>query len=435
MSVYRVVGGNRLTGDVMISGSKNAALGILAAAVMVDGVSTIENLPRVKDVRILLEIIEDLGAQVEWLSENTVRINPQTINTWEAVGSKVRKIRGSYYLLGAFLAKCGKVKLDMPGGCNFGSRPIDFHLKGFAAMGANMLEQVDGLIYLDAPHLHGAGIFLDQVSVGATINIMLAAAKADGITVIDNAAKEPHIVDVANFLNTMGADVRGAGTDVIKITGKPFLPADATYTIIPDQIEAGTYMMLAALNHGDITVHNVIPKHMEPLSAKLSEMGALVSEQPEAIRVSMKPEDHLLPTSFRTMPYPGFPTDLQPQATALLCGAEGTGRVIENVWENRFQYIDDLKRMGANIFTSGKLAVIQGGTKLTGGHVRARDLRAGAALVMAGLCAQGTTIVNNAYAIERGYEDFVEKIRSIGGDITKEESATESQGVNFMLGE
>lgn len=417
MTTYQIKGGKPLVGEVHISGSKNAALGIIAAAMLVDGACVIENLPHIADIHVLLDICTDLGAEIEWLSDNTVRFDPTKVTTHEVVGEKVRKIRGSYYLMGAFLGRFGKVSLSMPGGCDFGSRPIDLHLKGFQALGAEKTDKDDGVIYLQADELKGVGIFLDQVSVGATINIMLAAAKADGTTVIDNAAKEPHIVDVANFLNAMGAEVRGAGTDVIKITGKPRLKGGATYAIIPDQIEAGTYMMMAALTHGDLTVKNIIPKHMDPLSAKLVEMGALVQEGDDSIRVALRENEVLKPTSFKTMPYPGYPTDLQPQATVLLCAADGTGRVIENVWENRFQYIDDLKRMGANIFTSGKLAVIQGGKALRGAPVKARDLRAGAALVMAGLAAGGITRVSNVYAIERGYEHFIEKLRKIGAEI------------------
>ena len=286
-------------------------------------------------------------------------------------------------------------------------------------MGCGELEEDGGIISLETNHLKGAGVFLDMVSVGATINIMLAAVKAEGVTVINNAAKEPHIVDVANFLNTMGADIRGAGTDVIKIIGKPYLEAKRSYTIIPDQIEAGTYMIMAAISHGDITCTNLIPKHMEPLTAKLIEMGALVEEGDDSIRVAMLPDNDLKAVSFKTMPYPGFPTDLQPQATTLLTAADGTGRMIESVWENRFQYIPDLQAMGANIVTSGKLAVVQG-SRLHGATVYARDLRAGAALVTAGLVAEGTTTVTNVYAIERGYENFVEKLRSLGAQIQVE---------------
>lgn len=417
---YIVEGGVPLKGDVQISGSKNAALGIIAAAMLLDDYCVIENLPKIEDIRILLEICEDLGAKIEWLSDNTISFDPKGVHSHTATSHKVSKIRGSYYLLGAFLARFNKVSLLLPGGCDFGSRPIDLHIKGFQALGCGDLqEDSNGVISLETDHLKGAGVFLDMVSVGATINIMLAATKAEGVTVINNAAKEPHIVDVANFLNTMGANIRGAGTDVIKITGKPYLAAKRPYTIIPDQIEAGTFMIMAAMTNGDITCHNLIPKHMEPLTAKLIEMGALVEEGDDYIRVALFEGEQLESVSFKTMPYPGFPTDLQPQATTLLLNANGTGRMIESVWENRFQYISELQLMGANIVTSGKLAVVQN-SKLHGATVFARDLRAGAALVTAGLAAQGKTTVTNIYAIERGYENFVEKLQGVGARITAE---------------
>ena len=418
-NTYIIKGKNPLQGEVQISGSKNAALGIIAAAMVVDGPSVIENLPKIKDIKILLEICQELGAKIEWLSENSIRFDPTTVNTYQAISKKVSKIRGSYYLLGAFLGKYHKVSLLMPGGCDFGARPIDLHIKGFQALGGDELKDEDGVISIKAGRLRGAGVFLDTVSVGATINIMLAAIKAEGVTVINNAAKEPHIVDVANFLNTMGANIRGAGTDVIKITGKPYLAANRSYTIIPDQIEAGTYMIMAAMTNGDLTCKNLIPKHMEPLTAKLIEMGAIVEEGADSIRVMLMPGEKLKAASFKTMPYPGFPTDLQPQTTALLTVANGTGRMIESVWENRFQYIKELQAMGANIVTSGRLAVVQG-AELQGTTVFARDLRAGAAMVTAGLGAEGETIVTNVYAIERGYEDFVEKLLAVGADIREE---------------
>lgn len=416
---YIIQGKNPLQGEVQISGSKNAALGIIAAAMAVDGPSVIENLPKIKDIKILLEICQELGAEIEWLNENSIRLDPTTINTYQAISEKVSKIRGSYYLLGAFLGKYRKVSLLMPGGCDFGARPIDLHIKGFQALGGGKLLDEDGIISIEADRLRGAGVFLDTVSVGATINIMLAAIKAEGVTVINNAAKEPHIVDVANFLNTMGANIRGAGTDVIKITGKPFLAANRSYTIIPDQIEAGTYMIMAAMTNGDLTCTNLIPKHMEPLTAKLIEMGAIVQEGADSIRVMLTPGEKLKAASFKTMPYPGFPTDLQPQTTTLLTVANGTGRMIESVWENRFQYIKELEAMGANIVTTGKLAVVQG-SGLHGATVFARDLRAGAAMVTAGLGAEGETKVTNVYAIERGYENFVEKLLAVGADIKEE---------------
>lgn len=416
MASYRIVGGHRLAGRVRISGSKNAALGVVAAAMAVDGPSEIENLPEVSDIQILLEICRELGAEVEFLSKGTVRIDPRPVKSHEALLDMVRELRGSYYLLGAFLGRFAKVRMFMPGGCDFGSRPIDLHLKGFRSLGADW-QIGQGIIQVETEALRGAGIFLDQVSVGATINIMLAAIHAEGTTVIDNAAREPHIVDVANFLNTMGANVRGAGTDVIRIQGRPVIPGGKSYAIIPDQIEAGTYMMMAPLTHGDIVVENVIPKHMEPLSAKLEEMGVTVEEGGDWIRCSLAADEALAAVSFKTMPYPGFPTDLQPQATVLLTVADGAGRMIENVWENRFQYVENLRLMGAQIVTSGKMAVVQGGEPLSGSPMQARDLRAGAAVVMAALAAEGESVISDIHIIERGYEDFVAKLRGLGAVI------------------
>ena len=418
MSSYKITGGHPLSGHVKIGGSKNASLAVLAAAMVLDGPCVIENLPTISDVDVLLQIFSDIGATVEYLAPGKVRLDATTINTHEVLHDRVTKLRGSYYLLGALLGRFGKVALRMPGGCDFGVRPIDLHLKGFQALGAET-EVGYGIVSCHADALTGGGVFLDTVSVGATVNIMLAAVKANGKTVIDNAAREPHIVDVANFLNAMGADIRGAGTDVIRINGRPTLPANQEYTVIPDQIEAGTYMILAPLTGGDITVLGVIPKHMEPLSAKLVEMGVVVEEGEDSIRCYLNGKENLKSASFKTMPYPGFPTDLQPQAVVLLCAAEGTGRMIENVWENRFQYVDALRMMGANIITSGRLAVISGNAPLTGSQVTARDLRAGAALVMAGLAAQGTTEVLDIDRIERGYEHFVEKLTDLGAKIER----------------
>lgn len=408
-------------GQVKIGGSKNASLAVLSAAMAVDGPCVIDNLPAISDIETLLQIFADIGASVERLGPGKVRLDARTIKSHEVLHDRVTKLRGSYYLLGALLGRFGKVALRMPGGCDFGVRPIDLHLKGFQSMGART-DVSHGIVSCEADELTGGGIFLDTVSVGATVNIMLAAVKAKGKTVIDNAAREPHIVDVANFLNAMGADVRGAGTDVIRINGRPTLPGGQEYMVIPDQIEAGTYMILAPLTRGDITVEGVIPKHMEPLTAKLVEMGVTVEEGEDSIRCFMKDGDVLKAASFKTMPYPGFPTDLQPQATVLLCAAEGTGRMIENVWENRFQYIDALRMMGANIITSGRLAVIQGNSSLTGAQVEARDLRAGAALVLAGLAARGTTEVLDIDRIERGYEYFVEKLTALGARIDRHDS-------------
>ncbi len=413
-------GGHRLVGDVTISGSKNAALGIIAAAMTLDGPCRIENIPDVLDIHVLLQICESLGAAVQREPDGSILIDPTTITTHEVTHDKVRAIRGSYYLLGAMLARYRRASIYMPGGCNFGPRPIDQHMKGFEALGAEVAIEY-GKIQLTAQALKGEHIFLDVVSVGATINIMIAAAKAEGVTVIENAAREPHIVDVANFLNTMGANIKGAGTDVIRIAGVPVLPGRSTYSIIPDQIEAGTYMIAAALTHGDITVHNIIPKHMEPLSAKLEEMGAVVEPDGDSIRVYLPLDKNLVAANFKTMPYPGFPTDLQPQTTVMLCTAHGSSKMTENVWDSRFQFVDDLKMMGADITIAGHVAIISGGTKLTGAAVTARDLRAGAAMVLAGLAAEGTTEVLDIAKIERGYEQFTEKMRMLGADISRVE--------------
>lgn len=418
MAKYRIKKSGPLQGTVPISGSKNASLALVAAAMAADGVSTLENLPHISDLETLFDICRDCGAIVTRINATTVSIDPRPVTNPVAIHENVRQLRGSYYLLGAFLGKFGRAQLALPGGCDFGARPIDLHLKGFAALGADDEEQKAGMITLATSRrrLKGASIFLDTVSVGATINIMLAAVHARGTTVIDNTAKEPHVVDCANFLNAMGASVRGAGTDVIKIAGSLHLPAGRTYAVIPDQIEAGTYMMMAPLTHGDITVTNVIPKHMESLTAKLLEMGAEIEEGDDSIRVNCM-NRKLKAISVKTMPYPGFPTDLQPQMVTLLTQAAGTSRVIENVWENRFQYIEQLKAMGAKITTTGKLANIVGKEPMGGMTVTARDLRAGAAVAMAGLVAEGTTIVDQIETIERGYEDFVQKMRNIGADI------------------
>jgi UDP-N-acetylglucosamine 1-carboxyvinyltransferase len=421
LASYIVRGNNRLAGDVSISGSKNAALGIISAAMILDGPCIIENMPDVADIDVMVDICKSIGAVIRRDPEGTIHVDPRPIFTWEAIHDKGRSIRGSYYLLGALLARFKKASMFMPGGCNFGTRPIDLHKKGFEALGASVVIEY-GKIHVEAAHLVGEHVFLDTVSVGATINIMIAAVKAEGVTVIENAAREPHIVDVANFLNTMGANVRGAGTDVIRVTGTPVLPAGCAYSIIPDQIEAGTYMVAAALTRGDVTVHNIIPKHMEPLSAKLEEMGAHIEPGDDSIRVWVPDGAALQATSFKTMPYPGFPTDLQPQTTVLLCTASGSSRMMETVWDNRFQYVDELKTMGANIIISGQLAIIEGNSRLSGAKVVARDLRAGVAMVLAGLAAEGVTEVCDISRIERGYESFVNKMRNLGADITRIEN-------------
>lgn len=424
MPHYRINGGTKLKGEVTVSGSKNAVLGILAASMMLDGPCILENVPDIADVRAMLEICETLGAIITPLGNGMFKIDPTTINTHEATHEKVKNIRASYYLLGALLARSKKATMHMPGGCNFGTRPIDLHLKGFAKMGAKGTELSDirnGVIRIVANRLAGAHIFLDVVSVGATINIMLAATKAEGLTVLENAAKEPHIVDVANFLNAMGANIKGAGTDTIRIKGVPILPGGFSYSIIPDQIEAGTYMIAAAVTRGDVLVKNLIPKHMEPLSAKLVEMGYIIEEHDDSIRVAIDDETTISPVNFKTMPYPGFPTDLQPQTTVLLCMASGLSRMYENVWDNRFQYVTELQTMGADISVIDRVALVSGPTQLNGSSVSAMDLRAGAAMVLAGLAAEGVTEISEAHRIERGYERIVEKLTALGARIERYE--------------
>ena len=420
MTSYRIVGGKRLAGDINISGSKNAVLGILAAAMMLDGPCKIENVPDIVDVQAMLEICETIGAKITPCGEGIYEIDPTNINTYEATHPKVKNIRASYYLLGALLTRFRKATMYMPGGCNFGTRPIDLHLKGFRKMGAQGTRATDirdGIIRIVAEELKGAHIFLDVVSVGATINLMLAATKANGTTVIENAAKEPHIVDVANFLNAMGADIKGAGTDTIRVRGVPVLPGGYSYSVIPDPIEAGTYMIAAAVTRGDVTIHNLIPKHMEPLTVKMLEMGFNIEQGDDWIRVSIDDDVELEPTNFKTRPYPGFPTDLQPQATVLLCQAHGLSRMHENVWDNRFQYIPELQSMGASITVMERIALVNGPVSFCGARVAALDLRAGAAMVLAGLAADGVTTITCANRIERGYEKIVEKLRAVGAEI------------------
>lgn len=419
MASYFVEGGYRLEGEVEISGSKNSSLGVVAAAMLLDGPCVLENVPHIEDIKILLEICRDLGAEIDWSDPKSLKIDPRGIHTHSAVGEKVRNIRASYYLLGALMGRKRKAVLDFPGGCNFGTRPIDLHQKGFEALGAKV-NISGGLINIEAKNLKGNYIFLDQVSVGATINIMIAATKTPGLTTIENAAREPHIVDVANFLNLMGANIRGAGTDMIRIQGVEHLPAGKTFSIIPDQIEAGTFMIAAAMTDGDITVKNIIPRHMEPLSAKLEEMGVEVLAGDDWIRVIKDPTIVLKPTVFRTLPYPGFPTDLQPQATTLLVRAHGLSKMFENVWDNRYQYVDYLKMMGAQITVAGKMALVQGPTSLTSARLKARDLRAGAAMLLAALAADGESEVYNIHVLERGYENLVEKLHKLGARVRVE---------------
>lgn len=430
MEQYIIKGGNPLVGEVDIAGAKNAALAILAAAIMTDDTILIENLPDVRDINVLLEAISGIGAQVERINKSTVKINGSTISDISVDYEYIKKIRASYYLLGALLGKYKHAEVPLPGGCNIGSRPIDQHLKGFKAMGATTRIE-HGFIIAEAEELHGAHIFLDMVSVGATINIMMAASMAEGNTIIENAAKEPHVVDVANFLNSMGARIKGAGTDVIRITGVSALHK-TEYSIIPDQIEAGTFMFAAAVTGGNVVLQNVIPKHLEATTAKLLEMGCQICEYDDAVRV-MAPKK-LQATHVKTMPYPGFPTDMQPQIAVSLALAEGTSIVTESIFENRFRYVDELSRMGASVKVEGNVAVISGVEKFTGARVNAPDLRAGAALVIAGLAAEGITIVDDIYYIERGYENLDEKLRKLGAQIEKVASEKEIQKFRLKVG-
>ena len=417
-------------GDVEIGGAKNAALAILAAASMTDETVYIDNLPDVRDINALLEALDEIGARVNRVNRHAVEINGSGVENCIVENESMKKIRASYYLLGALLGKYKRAEVPLPGGCNIGSRPIDQHLKGFKAMGATTRIE-HGFIIAEAEELHGAHIFLDMVSVGATINIMMAAAMADGNTIIENAAKEPHVVDVANFLNSMGASIKGAGTDVIRIRGVESLHK-TEYSIIPDQIEAGTFMFAAAVTGGDIVLHNVIPKHLEATSAKLEELGCEVTEYDDAVRV--RATGKLQGTHVKTMPYPGFPTDMQPQIAVTLALAEGTSIVTESIFENRFRYVDELARMGASIKVEGNVAVISGVEKFTGARVSAPDLRAGAALVIAGLAAEGITIVDDIYYIERGYENLDVKLRGLGAKIEKVASEKEIQKFRLKVG-
>ncbi len=427
MQQYVTRGGNPLVGEVEIGGAKNAALAILAAAVMSDEPVLIENVPDVRDVSVLLDAMKRIGAHVERIDRHTYKIDGADIHTLSVDYEFISKIRASYYLLGALLGKYKQAQVAFPGGCDIGSRPIDLHLKGFRLLGANV-EIEHGLIKAEADELKGSQIYLDKVSVGATINIMLAASMAGGKTTIENAAKEPHVVDVANFLNSMGANIKGAGTDVIRINGVESLHA-SEYSIIPDQIEAGTFMFAAAATKGDIMVKNVIPKHLEAISSKLVEMGCEVEEFDDAVRVVCSKE--LKSTQVTTLAYPGFPTDMQPQITTVLGIAQGTSIVTESIFENRYRYVDELSRMGASIKVEGNTAIIYGVEKYTGAHVSSPDLRAGAALVIAGLCADGVTIIDDIYYIQRGYEDFEIKLRSLGAAIEITDSEKEIQ--KFIL--
>lgn len=430
MEQYVIKGGNPLVGEVEIGGAKNAALAILTAAIMTDESVLIDNMPDVSDINVLLEAISVIGATVERIDRHTVRINGATIGSVSVDYEFIKKIRASYYLLGALLGKYKKAEVPLPGGCNIGSRPIDQHLKGFRAMGAKV-RIVNGAIVASAENLRGAHIFLDMVSVGATINIMMAAAMARGNTIIENAAREPHVVDVANFLNSMGANIKGAGTDVIRIRGVESLHS-SSYSIVPDMIEAGTYMFAAAATRGDVLVKNVIPKHLEAMTAKLVEIGCEVEEFDDAVRVCAK--SRLGKTHVKTLPYPGFPTDMQPQIGVTLSLARGTSIVTESIFENRFKYADELTRMGANIKVEGNTAIIDGTEKLTGARISAPDLRAGAALVIAGMAAEGITVVDDIVYIQRGYEDFELKLQNLGAEIEKVTSEKEIQKFRFRVG-
>lgn len=430
MEQFIMKGGNPLVGDVTIGGAKNAALGILAASIMTDEDVIIDNLPDVRDINVMLEAIQEIGADVERIGRHTAKINASGIKEVSVDDDYIRKIRASYYFIGALLGKYKSAEVPLPGGCNIGSRPIDQHLKGFRALGAK-IEIERGAVIAHAIDLVGSHIYLDVVSVGATINIMMAAAMAEGLTIIENSAKEPHVVDVANFLNSMGANIKGAGTDIIRIRGVRKLHG-TEYAVIPDQIEAGTFMCAAAITRGDITVKNVIPKHLEAISAKLIEIGCEVLEGDDEVRVVGKPRQHS--TNIKTLPYPGFPTDMQPQMAVTLALSEGTSMITESIFENRFKYVDELARMGGNIKVEGNVAVIDGVRGFTGAQVESPDLRAGAALVLAGLAAEGYTVVDEIVYIQRGYECFEEKLQGLGAMIEKVDSEKSAQKFKLKIG-
>ncbi len=430
MERYIIKGGTPLSGEVEISGAKNAALGILAAAVMADEKVTIDNLPDVSDVNVLVDAIAEVGATVNRTSRHSVEINGKTIKSTTADNEFIKKMRASYYLLGALLGKYRKAEVSLPGGCNIGSRPIDQHIKGFKALGADIKIE-HGMIIAKADELVGNHIFFDVVTVGATINVMLAATLAKGNTVMENVAKEPHVVDIANMLNSMGANIKGAGTDVIRIKGVEKLHG-SEYSVIPDQIEAGTFMLSAAITKGDVLVKNVIPKHLEAITAKLYEIGCSVEEYDDAVRVIGNPA--LTATNVRTLPYPGFPTDMQPQMAVALALANGTSTITENLFENRFKYVDELRKMGATIKVEGNIAVIEGIDRYTGAEVSALDLRAGAALVMAGMAAEGYTMIDNIHFIKRGYEMFEKKLQKLGAYIEIVDSDKEVTKFKLKVG-
>ena len=411
-----VTGPTPLKGEVIINGAKNAAVAILPATLLIDGTCTIENLPNISDVKVSCEILEKLGAKINWIDKHTITVDSRNIITTQAPLDLTRKFRASYYIIGAMLSRMGEVEVGMPGGCKLGARPIDQHIKGFEALGAEVTVE-KGTIHAKANNLTGNSVYMDIVSVGATINVMLSAVLAKGTTVIDNAAKEPHIVDVANFLNTMGADIRGAGTDVIKINGVEKLHGNATYSVVPDQIEAGTFMLAAVASKGDLYLKNCITKHLESITAKILEVGGKVEDYGDSIRVycDQRPKK----ASIKTLPYPGFPTDLQPQMGVVLSLADGTSTINESIWESRFQYTDELNKMGAKITAQGKSAFFEGVEKLYGAPVYSTDLRAGAALIIAGVAAEGITEIYNLEHIDRGYEDIEGRFRAIGANIKR----------------
>ena len=411
-----ITGKTPLKGEVTISGAKNAAVAILPATLLIDGVCTIENVPNISDVKILCNILESLGAKITWNTPNEITIDTRNINETVASEELTRKFRASYYIIGSMLGRKGKISVGLPGGCKLGARPIDQHIKGFEALGATV-EVGQGKITATASKLIGNSIYMDVVSVGATINVMLSAVLAEGTTIIDNAAKEPHIVDVANFLNTMGADIRGAGTDVIKINGVERLSGNSTYSVVPDQIETGTFMLAAVASQGDVLIKNCISKHMECVTAKIIEVGGHVEDFGDSIRVwcDKRPSK----STIKTLPYPGFPTDLQPQMGVVLSIADGTSKIIESIWESRFQYTEELNKMGANITAQGKSAFFEGVKQLYGSPVYSSDLRAGAALIIAGIIAEGTTEIYNLDHIDRGYENIEEKFRKLGAIIDR----------------
>lgn len=430
MEQYAIKGGNPLVGEVEIGGAKNAALPIIAAALMSEETVHIDNLPDVRDTNVLLEAMQSIGVMIKREDRHRVTIYPSRINNLVVDGEGVRRIRASYYFIGALLARYKKAEVALPGGCDIGCRAIDQHIKGFRALGADVNIEY-GLIKAEAERLKGSHIYMDVVSVGATINIMMVAALAEGQTIIENAAKEPHVVDLANFLNSMGANIKGAGTDVIRIKGVSHLHG-TDYAIIPDQIEAGTFMFAAAVTKGDVTVKNVIPKHLESITAKLLEIGCEIEESDDAVRVvAAKPLRH---TQVKTLPYPGFPTDMQPQITVALALSQGTSIVTESIFENRFKYVDELTRMGANIKVDGNTAIVDGVSKYTGAKISAPDLRAGAALVLAALAADGYSVVEDIHYIQRGYEDFHLKLQSLGAQIDKVDSERELQKFKLKIG-